>query len=210
MYTQLRVLLKCRFCTRRGQRPSFAALPVGEGYAALPLERRPYAHTLSKDFSVPNHGWGIFKSWWQALAVGRRSLSTGGGWAVWVAAAVVRQRTRQRRAVHALAVWAGWLSTARAGYRARFFLKRVCVSSNLCYDVISNGENAMTDEALNALFGKADYSHIARDATVTVSITAAEMAALLGAYDRGLDALDQDERDGLNAVIGKLKDELWP
>ena len=22
--------------------------------------------------------------------------------------------------------------------------------------------------------------------------------------------LDQDERDGLNAVIGKLKDELWP
>ena len=60
------------------------------------------------------------------------------------------------------------------------------------------------------LFGKADYSHIARDATVTVSITAAEMAALLGAYDRGLDALDQDERDGLNAVISKLKDELWP
>ena len=29
----------------------------------------------------------------------------------------------------------------------------------------------MTD-ALSALFGKADYSHIARDATVTVSITA--------------------------------------
>ena len=72
------------------------------------------------------------------------------------------------------------------------------------------GGVAMTDEALNALFGKADYSHIARDATVTVSITAAEMAALLGAYDRGLDALDQDERDGLNAVISKLKDELWP
>lgn len=60
------------------------------------------------------------------------------------------------------------------------------------------------NDALEALFGKADYSHIARDATVTVSITAAEMAALLGAYDRGLDALDQDERDGLNAVISKL------
>lgn len=67
----------------------------------------------------------------------------------------------------------------------------------------------MTD-ALSALFGKPDYSHIAHDATVTVSITAAEMAALLGAYDRGLDSLDQDGRDGLNAVIGKLKDELWP
>ena len=68
----------------------------------------------------------------------------------------------------------------------------------------------MTSDALQALFGKADYSHIAREATVTVKITAAEMAALLGAYDRGLDALDQDERDGLNAIIGKLKDELWP
>lgn len=67
----------------------------------------------------------------------------------------------------------------------------------------------MTD-ALDSFFDKADYSHIARDATVTVSITAAEMAALLGAYDRGLDALDHAERDGLNAVIGKLKDELWP
>ena len=43
-----------------------------------------------------------------------------------------------------------------------------------------------------------------------LQVAAAEMAALLGAYDRGLDALDQDERDGLNAVIGKLKDELWP
>jgi hypothetical protein len=68
----------------------------------------------------------------------------------------------------------------------------------------------MTEEALNALFGKADYSHIAHDATVTVSITAAEMAALLGAYDRGLGELDQDERAGVNAVIAKLKDELWP
>ena len=35
------------------------------------------------------------------------------------AAAVVRLRTRQRRAVHALAGWAGRLSTARAGHRAR-------------------------------------------------------------------------------------------
>ena len=68
----------------------------------------------------------------------------------------------------------------------------------------------MTDEALSALFGKANYSHIAHDATVAVSITAAEMAALLGAYDRGLDALDDGERDGVQAVIAKLKDELWP
>ena len=53
----------------------------------------------------------------------------------------------------------------------------------------------MTSDALQALFGKADYSHIAREATVTVKITAAEMAAVLGAYDRGLNAPDQDERE---------------
>lgn len=68
----------------------------------------------------------------------------------------------------------------------------------------------MDNEALQAIFGKADYSHIAHDATVTVNITKAEMAALLGAYDRGLDALDRDERDSMNAVIAKIKDELWP
>jgi hypothetical protein len=63
--------------------------------------------------------------------------------------------------------------------------------------------------ALNTLFGKAHYSHIVHQPTVTVSITSAEMAAFLGAYDRGLDALDQDERDGLNTIIAKLKDKLW-
>lgn len=68
----------------------------------------------------------------------------------------------------------------------------------------------MDNDALQAFFEKIDYSHIAHDATVTVSITAAEMAALLGAYDRGFDALDKDEREGMNAVIAKIKDELWP
>lgn len=32
----------------------------------------------------------------------------------------------------------------------------------------------MTHDALDALFGKADYSHIARDVTVTVDLTATE------------------------------------
>lgn len=40
----------------------------------------------------------------------------------------------------------------------------------------------MTDP-LKALFGKPDYSHIVRDTTATISITAAEMAAVLEAYD---------------------------
>ncbi len=43
----------------------------------------------------------------------------------------------------------------------------------------------MTDP-LKALFGKPDYSHIVRDTTATISITAAEMAAVLEAYDRAL------------------------
>lgn len=42
----------------------------------------------------------------------------------------------------------------------------------------------MTDP-LKALFGKPDYSHIVRDTTATISITAAEMAAVLEAYDKG-------------------------
>lgn len=64
--------------------------------------------------------------------------------------------------------------------------------------------------ALDALFAPADYSHICRDSTATVSITAAEMAAIFGAYDRGIQALDEAGTSALDAVIAKLKDELWP
>lgn len=68
----------------------------------------------------------------------------------------------------------------------------------------------MSKDVLDALFGKADYSHVARDVAVSVDLTAAEVAALLGAYDRGLDTLDASERQGLDSVIAKLKDEVWP
>lgn len=61
-----------------------------------------------------------------------------------------------------------------------------------------------------ALFGKPDYSHIVRDTTATISITAAEMAAVLEAYDRGIDTLDGTTRTALDSVISKLKDEVWP
>ena len=64
----------------------------------------------------------------------------------------------------------------------------------------------MTDP-LKALFGKPDYSHIVRDTTATISITAAEMAAVL---DRGIDTLDGTTRTALDSVISKLKDEVWP
>lgn len=61
----------------------------------------------------------------------------------------------------------------------------------------------MTDP-LKALFGKPDYSHIVRDTTATISITAAEMAAVLEAYDRGIDTLDGTTRTALDSVISKL------
>lgn len=58
----------------------------------------------------------------------------------------------------------------------------------------------MTDP-LKALFGKPDYSRIVRDTTATISITAAEMAAVLEAYDRGIDTLDGTTRTALDSVI---------
>ena len=66
------------------------------------------------------------------------------------------------------------------------------------------------NNALNALFGKPDYSHIASDKTATISITAAEMSAVLYAYDRGVSELDADSMRQLESVIAKLKDELHP
>lgn len=66
------------------------------------------------------------------------------------------------------------------------------------------------NSVLDALFGKPDYSHIARDTVATVSMTAAEMAALLEAYDRGVDQLDEQASHDLDTLIAKLKDEVWP
>lgn len=66
------------------------------------------------------------------------------------------------------------------------------------------------NNALNELFCKPDYSHIASDKTATISITAAEMSAVLYAYDRGVSELDADSMRQLEAVIAKLKDELHP
>ncbi|AEY02966.1 hypothetical protein GU3_16304 (plasmid) [Oceanimonas sp. GK1] len=67
----------------------------------------------------------------------------------------------------------------------------------------------MTDP-ITELFGKPDYSHIARDTKATISITAAEMAAILEAYDNGLDTLEPRTKTALDSVVAKLKDEVWP
>lgn len=54
------------------------------------------------------------------------------------------------------------------------------------------------------------YAHIARDAKLSIQISAEEMAALFYAYDYGLDALDGESREKINQVLAKLKDEAWP
>ena len=60
----------------------------------------------------------------------------------------------------------------------------------------------MTDP-LKALFGKPDYSRIVRDTTATISITAAEMAAVLEAHDR-IDTLDGTRPRAAVELLGKL------
>ena len=53
------------------------------------------------------------------------------------------------------------------------------------------------------------YKHIAEDATVTVDITAAEIAAILDAYDYGIKGRDEPDYKDMNSVIDKLKRQLW-
>ncbi|WP_258404674.1 hypothetical protein [Oligella urethralis] len=58
--------------------------------------------------------------------------------------------------------------------------------------------------------GLLQRSHIARDTEVTIEITAEEVAAIFWAYDRGINAMDEASMQKLDAVINKLKYELWP
>lgn len=58
--------------------------------------------------------------------------------------------------------------------------------------------------------GRPDYSGIANDCTVTVELTGPEVAAILWAYDRGLDKLDAAAVQQLEFALGKLKQEIWP
>lgn len=54
------------------------------------------------------------------------------------------------------------------------------------------------------------YEHISQEATVTVELTAQEVAVIFAAYDYGTDALDSEQRDLLRLVIAKMKDQLHP
>lgn len=75
--------------------------------------------------------------------------------------------------------------------------------------VIENKGDLTMNDRLNKIFGKPDYSHIVRDETITISITAEEMSAVLWAYDRGVDELDDENRTELDSVIAKIKYEVW-
>lgn len=55
-----------------------------------------------------------------------------------------------------------------------------------------------------------DYSHIAHDCNVSFDLTAAESAAVLQAYDNGLNSLNQGQKQHLDIVISKIKDQIHP
>lgn len=55
-----------------------------------------------------------------------------------------------------------------------------------------------------------NYEGIAQDCSVTVELRAEEAAAVLKAYDYGLNQLNADQRHALDVVMAKLKDQIWP
>ncbi|WP_331351217.1 hypothetical protein [Cellvibrio sp. UBA7671] len=54
------------------------------------------------------------------------------------------------------------------------------------------------------------YQDLTRDMKCSIDVTRDESAAVLKAYDRGVDVLNQDELQLLNSVIAKLKDVIHP
>jgi hypothetical protein len=54
------------------------------------------------------------------------------------------------------------------------------------------------------------YDNIASEATVTIDVTKEEVAAIFRAHDYGIGQTNNKEREALNAVMAKLKDQLWP
>lgn len=72
-------------------------------------------------------------------------------------------------------------------------------------------EQERNSAALSALCGgPADYQGIARACTATVELTTEQAAAVLLAYDRGLDAIRGSDRAQLDAVLAQLKEVIWP
>ena len=66
------------------------------------------------------------------------------------------------------------------------------------------------DVRLQNIFGKPDYSHIVRNSTIQVELSAEEQASILEAYDYGIRSLDESSLLYLEKAINKLKDEIHP
>ena len=78
-------------------------------------------------------------------------------------------------------------------------------------------ETKVLQERVGALLPKTDYMEMvevtmgmAGGATVTAELTGGEIAAVLDAYDNGIDKMHATRRADLYAAIAKLKRELWP
>ena len=67
------------------------------------------------------------------------------------------------------------------------------------------------DELAAAMYGPPDYSHLALSKRpLTVTLTADEQAAVLWAFDHGLDALPDDQVQLIADVITELKRVIHP
>ena len=54
------------------------------------------------------------------------------------------------------------------------------------------------------------YTSLTRGGDVTVSLREDEACIALKVYDYGIDDLNDEERQALYRLIGKLKDQIWP
>jgi len=54
------------------------------------------------------------------------------------------------------------------------------------------------------------YKSLTRGGDVTVSLREDEACIALKVYDYGIDDLNDEERQALYRLIGKLKDQIWP
>lgn len=54
-----------------------------------------------------------------------------------------------------------------------------------------------------------NYAHIVKDMSLKIEISADEAAAVLAAYDDGIECLSVEEQHLLDVVISKMKDQIF-
>lgn len=63
---------------------------------------------------------------------------------------------------------------------------------------------------LNLNVSSEQYADICTDTRVALDLSAEEAAAILAAYDYGVSKLNAKDLQRLDAVVAKLKAEIWP